>query len=80
MHYFQSAMIHIQVICFWHMAAWKRRSDTQKVCGNIFEDHNIQLHLNVRRRFGKDLVHSSGYTMMLILLYAESFKSIRMLA
>jgi len=62
------------------MAAWKRRSDTQKVCGNIFEDHNIQLYLNIRRRFGGDLVNSSGYTMILILLHAESLKSIGMLA
>ena len=52
----------------------------RKVCGNIFEDRNIQLYLNVHRRFGGDLVKSSGYTMILILVYAESFKSIRMLA
>ena len=34
------------------MAAWKRRSDMRKVCGNIFEDHNVQLYLKVHRRFG----------------------------
>ncbi len=62
------------------MAAWKRRSDMRKVCGNIFEDRNVQLYLNVHRRFGGDLVKSSGYTMILILVYAESFKSIGMLA
>ena len=62
------------------MATWKRRSDTRKVCGNIFEDHNVQLYLNVHRRFGGDLVRSSGYTVIFILVYAESFKSIGMLA
>ena len=51
----------------------------RKVCGNIFEDCNVQLYLNVHRRFGGDLV-KSGYTMIFILVYAESFKSIRMLA
>ena len=62
------------------MAAWKRRSDTRKVYGNIFEDRNIQLYLNVHHRFGGDLVKSSSYTMIFILVYAEYFKSIRMLA
>ena len=62
------------------MAAWKRRSDMQKECGNIFEDHNIQLYLNVHCRFGGDLVKSSGYMMIFILVYAESVKSIGMLA
>ena len=62
------------------MAAWKRRSDMRKVCGNIFEDRNVQLYLNVHRRFGGDLVKSSGYTMIFILVYTKSFKSIRMLA
>ena len=52
----------------------------QKVCGNIFEDCNVQFYLNVHRRFGEDLVKSSSYTMIFILVYAESFKSIRMLA
>ena len=52
----------------------------QKVCGNIFEDRNVQLYLNVHRIFGEDLVKSSGYTMIFILVYAESFKSIGMLA
>ena len=64
---------------FKHMAAWKRCSDMQKVCGNIFEDRNIQLNLNVHHRFGGDLVKSFGYTIF-ILIYAESVKSIRMLA
>ena len=62
------------------MAAWKRRSDMRKVCGNIFEDRNVQLYLNVHHGFGGDLVKSSGYTMTLILVYAESFKSIGILA
>ena len=50
----------------------------RKVCGNIFEDRNVQVYLNVHHRFSEDLVKSSGYTM--ILVYAESFKSIRLLA
>ena len=48
----------------------------RKVCGNIFEDHNIQLYLNVHRRFGGDLVRDM---MIFILVYAKSFKSIGML-
>ena len=52
----------------------------RKVCDNIFEDGNIELYLNVHRRFGGDLVKSSGYTVIFILVYAKSFKSIRMLA
>ena len=52
----------------------------RKVHGNIFEDRNVQLYLNVHHRFGGDLVKSSGYTMIFILVYAESFKSIGMLA
>ena len=51
----------------------------RKVCGNIFEDRNVQLYLNVHRRFGGYFVKSSGY-MIFILVYAESFKSIGMLA
>ena len=50
------------------------------MCGNIFEDRNVQLYLNVHRRFSGDLVKSSGYTIILTLVYAESFKSIGMLA
>ena len=54
------------------------------VCGNIFKDRNVQLYLNVHHRFGGDFVKSSGYTMIFILvyiyIYAEYFKSIRMLA
>ena len=48
----------------------------RKVCGNISEDRNVQLYLNVHRRFGGDLVKSSGYMIILILVYAASFKSI----
>ena len=47
----------------------------RKVYGNIFEDHIIQLYLNVHYRFGGDLVRSSVYTMIFILVYAESLKS-----
>ena len=35
------------------MAAWQRRSDMRKVCGNIFEDRNVQLYLNVHQRFSQ---------------------------
>ena len=52
----------------------------QKVCGNIFEDRNVKLYLHVHCRFGGDLVKSSGYTMILILVYSESFKSTGMFA
>ena len=44
------------------------------MCGNIFEDRKVQLYLNVHRRFGGDLVKSSGYMMILILVYAKSLK------
>ena len=37
LHYIRLVMLHIQVVCFEHMAAWKR-CDMRKVCGNIFED------------------------------------------
>ena len=30
----------------------------RKVCGNIFEDRNIQLYLNVHPRFGGDYVNA----------------------
>ena len=67
-------MLHIRVICFEHMAEWKRCCDMQKVCGNSFEDrkrHNVQHNLNVDWRYGRIL----GY--MMILVYAEYFKSIQ---
>ena len=80
LHYIQLVVLHIWVICFEHMATWKRCDIMRKVCGNIFEDRNVQLYLNVHRRFGRDLVKSSGYTMIFILIYAESFKIIGMLA
>ena len=38
--------------------------------------HNVQLNLNVHQRF----IKSSGYTMIFILVYAKSFKSMGMLA
>ena len=61
------------------MAAWKRRSDMRKVCGNIFEDHNVQLYLKVHRRFGGDLVKSSGYTMTFISICRifEKYRNVR---
>ena len=39
LHYIRVVMLHIWVVCFEHMAAWKRCCDMQKVCGYIFEDH-----------------------------------------
>ena len=48
--------------------------------GNIFEDCNVQLYLNVYRRYGGDLVKFSSYMMIFILVHAKSFKSIVMLA
>ena len=56
LHYIRLAMLHIRVICFQHMVAWKRCSDMRKVCGNIFEDRkkrNVQLNLNVHQRFSQ---------------------------
>ena len=80
LHYIRLVMLHLRVICFEQMASWKRCSDMRKVCGNISEDRNIQLNVNVHGRFGGDLVKSSGYTMIFILVYAKSLKSIKMLA
>ena len=57
LHYIRLIMLHIRVICFEHMAAWKR-CDMRKVCGNIFEDHkrcNVQPNLNVHRKFSQIL-------------------------
>ena len=56
LHYIQLAVLHIWVICFLHMATWKRCSDMWKMCGNISEDwkrHNVQLNLNVHWRFSQ---------------------------
>ena len=58
LHYIQVVMLHIRVICFEHMATWKRCCDMRKVCGHIFEDrkrHNIQPKLNVHQRFSQIL-------------------------
>ena len=69
-------MLHIQVVCFEHMATWKRCCDMRKVCGNIFEDRkrcNVQPNLNVHQRFSKILrLYDDVY--IGISLYAESFK------
>ena len=46
-------MLHIRVICFQHMATWKRCSDMRKVCSKFFEDRNVQLNLNVHWRFSQ---------------------------
>ena len=74
LHYIRLVILHIQVVCFEHVATWKRCCDMQKVCGNSFEDrkrHNVQHNLNVDWRYGRIL----GY--MMILVYAEYFKSIQ---
>ena len=76
LHYIWLAMLHNWVICFEHMAAWKRCSDMRKVCGNIFEDRK---RCNVQQMFIRDLVKTSSYTIF-ILVYAKSFKSMGMLA
>ena len=75
-HYIWVVMLHIQVICFECMAAWKRCCDMRQVCGNIFEDCNVRQKLNVTRC----LVETYGYMMIFILVHAQSFKNIRMLA
>ena len=52
----------------------------QKVCGNIFEDRirrNVQPNLNVHQRFSQIFWL---YDHIYIGIYAESFKSIRLLA
>ena len=52
----------------------------RKMCGNIFEDRkrrNVQLNLNVHRRFSQIF---RLYDDIYIGIYAESFKSIGMLA
>ena len=48
----------------------------RKVCGNIFEDHK-RLNLNVHQRFSQIL---QLYNDIYIGIYAESFRSIGMLA
>ena len=59
------------------MAAWKGCYDMRKVCGNIFEGCNVRQKINVKHIY---LVETYGYMMIFILVYAESFKSIGMLA
>ena len=65
LHYIRLVLLHIWVICFEHMAAWKGCCDMQKVCGNIFEDHkrcNVQHNLNIHWRFSKILPLYDIYT------------------
>ena len=50
------AILHIRVICFEHMATWKRCCDMWKVYGYIFEDHkrrNVWHKLNVLHIFSQ---------------------------
>ena len=54
-HYIQLVIWHIWVICFEHMAAWTRCRDMQKVCGNIFEDHNVWHKISVHNIFSQIL-------------------------
>ena len=59
-------MLHIWVICFEHMAAWKRRCDMQKVCGNIFEDRK-------RRNDSYIGIHAKSFKSIGMLAYRASF-------
>ena len=80
LHYIRLVMLRIRVICFEHIAAWKRCSDMRKVCGNIFEDRkrrNVQLNFNIQQRFSQIF---RLYNDIYIGIYAESFRSIGMLA
>ena len=66
-------MLHIRVVCFEHMAAWKTCCDMQKVCGYIFEGckrHNVWHTL----MFIGYLVKSDGYTMIFILYMLNLLK------
>ena len=38
LHYIQLVMLHIRVVCFEHMAAWKRCCHICERCGNLCED------------------------------------------
>ena len=70
LHYIQLVMLHIRVICFEHMATWKRC----KRCVVIFLK-TVKANLNVQR------FSPICYTMIFVLVvYAKSFKSIGMLA
>ena len=58
LHNIRLVMLHIRVVCFEHMAEWKRCCDMRTVCGSIFEDrkrHNVQHNLNVHQRFSQIL-------------------------
>ena len=81
MHYIWVVMLHIQVICFEHMAAWKSCCDMRKVRGYIFENHktikrrNVWHKLNIHQIFSQILrLYDDIYPG----IYAESFKSIGM--
>ena len=76
LHYIWVVMLHIQVVCFELMAAWKGCYDMRKVCGNICEGCNVRQNLTLNIH----LVKTYFYTMIFILVYTKSFKSIKMLA
>ena len=57
LHYIQLVMLHIWVICFEHMAAWKR-CEMRKVYGCIFEDrqrYNVWHKFNILHIFSQIL-------------------------
>ena len=70
MHYIQVVMLHIWVIYFECTATWKGCYDMQKVCENIFEGCIVRQKLNIKH------VETYDHTMIFILVYAKSFKSI----
>ena len=55
LHYIWVVMLHIQVICFECMAAWKGCYDMRKVCGNIFEGCNVRQKINVKHISSRNL-------------------------
>ena len=65
-------MLHLRVICFEQMAAWKR---CERCVVVFLKTVKVQPNLNIQR------FSPICYTMIFILVvYAESFKSIGMLA
>ena len=66
LHYIQLVMLHIWVVCFEHMPAWKRCCDMLKVCCYIFEDcktkrHNVQHKLNMHNKIPNLDCHYSWF-------------------
>ena len=63
-------ILHIRVICFEHMATWKRCCDMWKVCGIFLKTIKgiIQHNLNVHQRLSQILQLHGLYWYMLNLL------------